>query len=299
MGGIYAAHDGESVDVCKAIGEYYRPRTPDDDIPGTMIGRLLSLADRLDTLAAFFYAGIVPSGSEDPYGLRRNAFGVIRIVVEAGLKIDLGAIFLQAGTLLDAQDVNAAPPQRQEPGRSPVLRFLEDRLQYYGRTVRGYRDDVMESVLGRADGDTCDLRDLFLRMDALQAITSQRDFESLIVGFKRAHRILKKENWTAKTVDGRLLAHPTERTLHQAVETAGRAVDQLLDTHDYHGALRHLIGLKRPIDQFFDGVLVNVSEPETRANRLSLLCQVDDVFSGFWRFVSNSGSRSIGEGSRY
>ena len=85
MGEKYAAHDGEPDDVCQAIGEYYRPRTPDDAIPETTVGRLLALADRLDTLAAFFYAGIVPSGSEDPYSLRRSAFGVIRIVVEAGL----------------------------------------------------------------------------------------------------------------------------------------------------------------------------------------------------------------------
>ncbi len=276
MGEKYAAHDGESVEVCQAIGEYYRPRTPDDAIPGTTVGRLLALSDRLDTLAAFFYAGIVPSGSEDPFGLRRSAFGVIRIVVEAGLNIDLGVILQQATRLLDAQGVKAGGH-----AGPPLHKFLEDRLRYYGRTVPGYREDVMDSVLGRADGAACDFRDLFLRMDALQAITSQRDFESLIVGFKRAHRIVEKEAWTTRTVAVELLTHPTERTLHQAVETAKRAVGHSLDAHDYHGALRQLIGLKSPIDRFFDGVLVNAPEPEVRANRLSLLCQVDDLFSAF------------------
>ena len=275
MGEKYAAHDGESVEVCQAIGEYYRPRTPDDAIPETTVGRLLALADRLDTLAAFFYAGIVPSGSEDPFGLRRSAFGVIRIVVEAGLNINLGDIVRQAEQLLDAQGVKAGGHA------GPPLRFLEERLRYYGRTVPGYREDVMESVLGRADVADCDLRDLFLRMDALQAITSQQDFESLIVGFKRAHRIVEKEAWTTRSIEGALLTHPTERTLHQAVETAKRAVGQSLEAHDYHGALQQLIGLKSPIDQFFDGVLVNAPEPEVRANRLSLLCQVDDLFSAF------------------
>ena len=139
----------------------------------------------------------------------------------------------------------------------------------------------MESVLGRADGAVCDLRDLFLRMEALQAITSQPDFESLIIGFKRAHRIVDKEAWTDRTVDAALLTHPTERTLQQAVETAGRAVWQALDAHDYPGALKQLIGLKSPIDQFFDGVMVNAPEAEVRANRLSLLRQVDDLFSAF------------------
>ena len=276
MGEKYAAHDGESVEVCQAIGEYYRPRTPDDAIPGTTGGRLLALADRLDTLAAFFHAGIVPSGSEDPFGLRRSAFGVIRIVIEAGLNLNIADVLLQAESLLEVQGVEAGGH-----AGPPLRRFLEERLRYYGRTVAGYREDVMDSVLSRAAGAGCDLRDLFLRMDALQAITSQRDFESLIVGFKRAHRIVEKEAWVASTVEVARLTHSTERMLQQAVETAKRAVGQSLDAHDYHGALKHLIGMKSPIDQFFDGVLVNDPEPEVRANRLSLLRRVDDLFSAF------------------
>ena len=276
MGEKYAAHDGESVEVCQAIGEYYRPRTPDDALPETTVGRLLALADRLDTLVAFFYAGIVPSGSEDPYSLRRSAFGVIRIVVETGLNINLGDVVRQAEQRLVDQGIKAGGH-----AGSPLLKFLEDRLRYYGRTVPGYREDVMESVLARGDDAECDLRDLFLRMDALQVITSQQDFESLIVGFKRAHRIVKKEAWSTRSVDVALLNHPTERTLHQAVETAKRAVGQSLAAHDYHGALKQLIGLKSPIDQFFEGVLVNAPEPEVRANRLSLLCRVDDLFAAF------------------
>ena len=276
IGEKYAAHDGESVEVCKAIGEHYRPRTPDDAIPETPVGRLLALADRLDTLAAFFYAGIVPSGSEDPFGLRRSAFGVVRIVIEAGLNINLADILPRVERMLATQEIEASG----HPG-PPLRQFLEERLRYYGRTVAGFREDVMESVLGRADGAVCDLRDLFLRMAALQVITSQPDFESLIVGFKRAHRIVGKEAWTERTVDAALLTHPTERRLHKSVDTAGRAVGQALDTRDYQGALKHLIELKTPIDQFFDGVLVNAPEPEVRANRLSLLRQVDDLFSAF------------------
>ena len=276
MGEHYAAHDGEPAEVCQAIGEHYRPRTPDDAIPETTVGRLLALADRLDTLAAFFYAGMVPSGSEDPFGLRRSAFGVIRIVIEAGLNINLGAVLQQAEQRLAQQGVKAGGH-----AGPPLHQFLEERLRYYGRIMAGYREDVMDSVLGRADGDSLDLRDLFLRMEALQAITSQPDFDSLIVGFKRAHRIVEKEAWTTRTVEAALLTHPTEQTLQQAVETAKRAVAHSLDAHDYHGALKQLIGLKSPIDQFFDGVLVNAPEPEVRANRLSLLRQVDDLFSVF------------------
>ncbi len=284
MGEKYAAHDGEPVEVSQAIGEYYRPRTPDDAIPETTVGRLLSLADRLDTLAAFFYAGIVPSGSEDPFGLRRSAFGVIRIVVEAGLNFNVADVLRRAEGLVVEQGVKAGghPFAPLKAGSGPPLQqFLEDRLRYYGRIMAGYREDVMDSVLARADDATCNLRDLFLRMDALQAITSRRAFDSLIVGFKRAHRIVEKEAWTDRTVDAKLLTHPTERTLRESVETAGRAVGQALDAHDYHGALKQLIGLKSPIDKFFDGVLVNAQEPDVRANRLSLLRQVDDLFSAF------------------
>ncbi len=276
MGEHYAAHDKEPAEVCQAIGEYYRPRMPEDFIPETPVGRLLALADRLDTLSAFFYAGIVPSGSEDPFGLRRSAFGVIRLVVEAGLNVNVAEVVRHAEQRLVAQGVNAGGDASLS-----LLTFLEERLRYYGRTGPGFREDVMESVLGRAGGAVCDLRDLFLRMTALEAMTSQPEFESLIVGFKRVHRIVEKEAWADRTVDVALLTHSTERTLHEAVETAGPAVGQALDAHDYAGAFTHLIELKTSIDQFFDGVLVNAPEPEVRANRLSLLRRVDDLFSAF------------------
>lgn len=293
MGKTYAAHDGEPVEVCDAIGEYYQPRTPDDEVPKTIVGRLLSIADRLDTLAAFFYAGIVPSGSEDPFGLRRSAFGLVRIVVEAGMTLHLGDILRQAERFLTWQGVKVA---RQPAGdsrnasgttagdeafRLSVLGFLLDRLRFYGRTASGYREDVVESIIQGPHAADGDLRDLFLRMDALQTVTKRQEFDPLLIGFKRAHRIVEKEAWTSRAVNAERLTHPTERALHQAVETIRRAVDQSLASGDYHGAVKRLIDLKRPIDQFFEGVLVNAPEPETRANRLSLLRQVDDLFSSF------------------
>lgn len=293
MGKTYAAHDGEPVEVCDAIGEYYQPRTPDDEVPKTIVGRLLSIADRLDTLAAFFYAGIVPSGSEDPFGLRRSAFGLVRIVVEAGMTLHLGDILRQAERLLTWQGVKVARQPAgdsrnasgttagNEPFRSSVLGFLLDRLRFYGRTASGYREDVVESIIQGPHAADGDLRDLFLRMDALQTVTKRQEFDPLLIGFKRAHRIVEKEAWTSRDVNAERLTHPTERALHQAVETIRRAVDQSLASGDYHGAVKRLIDLKRPIDQFFEGVLVNAPEPETRANRLSLLRQVDDLFSSF------------------
>ena len=286
MGGKYAAHDGESGQVCEALGEYYQPRTPDDALPVTTVGRLLSLADRVDTLAAFFYAGIVPSGSEDPYGLRRHAFGLIRIANEAGFNVNVGTCLRQAEQMLAEQGVKAAPPPQGETAEHrtplrPLFGFLEDRIRYYGCLVSGYRDDVMASVLARRNSADLDIRDLLLRMEALQAVTSRQEFAALMAGFKRAHRIVAKEAWTSDVVTPDLLTHSTEHGLHRAVETATRAVDRALASRDYPAVLQGLMALKGPIDGFFDGVLVNATESGIRANRLSLLRRVDDLFSAF------------------
>ncbi len=286
MGGKYAAQDGESGQVCEALGEYYQPRTPDDVLPVTTVGRLLSLADRVDTLAAFFHVGMIPSGSEDPYGLRRHAFGLIRIASEAGFNVNFGTCLRQAEQMLAEQGVTAAPPPQGDTAEPhlpmrPLVGFLEDRVRYYGRLVAGYRDDVMASVLARRNRADLDIRDLLLRMEALQAVTSRQEFAALMAGFKRAHRIVAKEAWTSDAVTAALLTHPAEHGLHHAVETASRAVEHALASRDYHAVLQGLMALKGPIDGFFDGVLVNAPEPGIRANRLSLLRRVDDLFSVF------------------
>ncbi len=286
MGAKYAVHDGESGQVCDALGEYYQPRTPDDALPRTTVGRLLALVDRVDTLAAFFYAGIVPSGSEDPYGLRRHAFGLIRIASEAGFHFNVGTCLRQVEHMLAEQGVKVAPaPQGEtEPCHAPLrplFGFLEDRLRYYGRTVSGYREDVIASVLARAQRDDLDIRDVLLRMEALQAITVRPEFDPLMVGFTRARRIVAKEAWTSDAVTADLLTHQAEHGLHQAVETAACVAGHAMASRDYHGALQGLMALKSPIDRFFDGVLVNAPESDIRANRLSLLRRVDDLFSAF------------------
>ncbi len=286
MGGHYAAHDGESGQVSEALAEYYRPRTPDDALPVTTVGRLLALADRVDTLTAFFYAGIVPSGSEDPYGLRRHAFGLIRIASASGFHLNVGTCLRQVEQMLAEQGVQAVLLPQGETAEHrtplwPLFGFLEDRLRYYGHVVSGYREDVMASVLTRQHNTDLDIRDLLSRMDALQAVTIRQEFDALMVGFKRAHRIVAKEAWMSDAVTVDLLTHPTEHGLHQAVAEATSVVGHALASRDYHGALQGLMVLKGPIDRFFDDVLVNAPESEIRANRLSLLRRVDDLFSTF------------------
>lgn len=286
MGKEYAAHDGEPSDVSEALGEYYQPRTPEDSIPATNVGRLLSLADRLDTLVSFFHVGMVPSGSEDPFALRRQAFGLVRIVVEGGVNVNLVDLIRQAEQLLEKQGVQ--PGQRTDNGEDQSIRepmptlveFLGDRLRFYGRTMHSFREDVMDAVLkGRMMGQFS-MTDLFSRMQALQAITHQEDFDPLMVGFKRAHRLVEKEQWTVSEVNPSLLVHQSEQALIQMVDVAQETVAASIIEMDYSRALDALIELKTPIDAFFDGVLVNAPEPDVRANRLSLLRKVDELFLG-------------------
>ena len=286
MGREYAIHDRETPVVCQALGEYYQPGTPEDNIPKAQVGQLLSLADRLDTLAAFFHVGMVPSGSEDPFALRRQAFGLVRILVEATLHVNLIDLLRQAEQLLEKQGVPSvvsSETERVRAGTEPLptlVEFLADRLRFFARTLHGVREDVIDAVLkGRVIGEFS-LTDLFSRMLALQAITHEEDFDPLMVGFKRAHRLVEKEQWTSNTVNIDLLTHRSEKDLLARLVEVRGAVGAAIGDKDYSLALKTLIGLKSAIDVFFDGVLVNAPEAEIRANRLSLLRKVDELFLG-------------------
>ena len=280
MGREYARHDGESESICLGVGEHYRPRYPEDDIPESSVGMLLSLADRLDTLTAFFRAGILPSGSEDPLGLRRQAFGMVRLLVEGKLDVDLLALI--QSHVYDAMNV-ALEVSGKDQGKgtsngSSLKEFIFERLRYYGRIIHGFRDDVMEAVLSGCLPNQCRILDLFLRMQAVQSVTSQEAFDPLMIGYKRAHRLVEKEGWMVDSIDTELFEHESERTLSAMVKTAEQTVASTLVNRDYPLVLQTLINLKPSIDEFFDSVLVNAPEPAIRANRLSLLYQVDRLF---------------------
>ena len=172
---------------------------------------------------------------------------------------------------------------RVRAGTEPLpalVEFLADRLRFFARTLHGVREDVIDAVLkGRVIGEFS-VTDLFSRMLALQAITHEKDFDPLMVGFKRAHRLVEKEQWTSNTVNIDLLTHRSEKDLLARLVDARGAVGAAIGDKDYSLALKTLIGLKSAIDVFFDGVLVNAPEAEIRANRLSLLRKVDELFLG-------------------
>ncbi|MGH7220085.1 MAG: glycine--tRNA ligase subunit beta [Nitrospiraceae bacterium] len=216
MGGEYAKHDGEPEVVWRAISEQYLPRSIEGDLPRTIAGQVLSLADRLDSLAAFFHVGLVPTGSEDPFALRRNATAIVRIILEGNLRINLGRYINNARNLVSDDGIKGMPDSEQQ-GLRRMTEFIFERVRYYGRVVHALRDDVIEAVLKPAHDKALDLVDLMLRMKALESVTTKPEFDPLIVGFKRAHRLVEKEQWDRKPVDRARFEHPSESALYQAI----------------------------------------------------------------------------------
>jgi glycyl-tRNA synthetase beta chain len=283
MGGEYAKHDGESEGVVQAVREQYLPRALEGELPKTAAGQILSMADRFDSIAAFFHVGMMPTGSEDPFALRRHATAIVRIVLEGQLRLDLGPVIDQARTAVREQGFKSAQDAEAQ-GKRRIIDFLSERVRHYGRTVHALRDDVMEAVLRSASTSTVDLVDLLLKMKALQAVTARPEFDPLIVGFKRASRIVEKERWDRKPVDPTLFKDPAETELHRHIENNRRDFDQQMATGRYDKALDALVRLKPAIDAFFNGVMVNAEDAVLRSNRLSLLKDVDELFKSFADF---------------
>lgn len=283
MGGEYARHDGESAAIAQAIRAQYLPKAIEGALPDTLAGQILSLADRLDSIAAFFYVGIVPTGSEDPFALRRHATAIVRIVLEGALRIDLVTCIEQAMNLISHDGFTGVPGFERE-GLQRITDFIFERVRHYVRLVHALRDDVIEAVLKQAYGKAIDLVDLAQKMKAIEAVTTKPEFDPLIVGFKRAHRLIEKEQWTREPVDAARFQHAAESALHKAVTDERSRVDASIQAGEYGRALEALVRLKPAVDDFFAGVMVNADDPAVRSNRLSMLKAVDDLFMSFADF---------------
>lgn len=282
MGGYYARHDGEAPAVCQAILQHYRPQSMEGAIPETTEAQVLSLADRLDSLASFFHVGMVPTGSEDPFALRRHATAVVRILLEGGIRLNLGRAISEARTIVGAAGIK--PGSAPGDGQQRLVDFAFERVRHYARTVQGLRDDVVNAVACVTDRQSFDLRDLLAKMQALQAVTSRAEFDPLIVGFKRAHRLVEKEQWDRQPVIPSVFQDPTEAALYKAVSMERERMGTSMQASDYGKALESLVCLKPAIDAFFAAVMVNADDKAVRSNRLSLLKDVDDFFMSFADF---------------
>jgi glycyl-tRNA synthetase beta chain len=253
VGGLYAKEQGEPKPVSRAIYEHYKPLSMEDSIPSTPEGRILALADKLDTLRECFRVGLMPSGSRDPFALRRAAQGVIRILVEGNIELP----FAETGELRE---------------------FLIDRIRYYFREVRGFRYDEVNAVLASGIRD---LPDVAARLEALHQVRPTADFEPLAASFKRIANILKQANFSnGGPVDASLLEPGPEHDLFKDFDR----VRQNAKTSDYLPALEAIATLRPAVDRFFDKVLVNAPDDRIRRNRLTLLSNLLTEFSAIADF---------------
>ena len=267
MGGYYARHDGEDARVAGAIRDHYAPKSPNDLAPSEPIAIAVALADKLDQLAAFFAAGEMPTGSGDPFALRRAALGVIRTLRENGLRLPLLSAFNAEGL----------------PGPVPadaLLAFIADRLRVQLR-AEGARHDVLSAVFAAGADD--DIVRLLARTDAVAAFLATPDGADLLAASKRAANILriedKRDGPHAGPADPALFALPEEQVLGAALGAAEPAVADNIAAERFTDAMLALAALRAPLDAFFDKVTVNAPEPELRLNRLRLLRRVGDAMN--------------------
>ncbi|MFQ5723201.1 MAG: glycine--tRNA ligase subunit beta [Terriglobia bacterium] len=274
MGGLYARAQGEPEAVSRAIYEHYRPAGPEDRLPQTLEGKLLSIADKLDSIVACFTAGLPPTGSRDPFGLRRAGSGIVRIVVEGGLRLGLRAAAREAVAIVKQAGLTVAPAS--EAG---VERFLEERARHLFREGKRFAYDEVNAAFA-AGWD--DLVDVAARLEAIQRLRPTPDFEPVAVAFKRIRNILEQAGGPSRDtqpIDNNLIEAGAERELYDRFLQLRPKVAALREKHRYQEALRHIASLRPQVDRYFDTVLVMAKDEALRANRLALLAQVLKEFS--------------------
>jgi glycyl-tRNA synthetase beta chain len=272
MGRYYALHDGEKPVVADAIAEHYSPLGPSDRVPNAPISVCVALADKIDSLVGFFAIDEKPTGSKDPFALRRAALGVIRLVVENGLRIPLFSFFRFAcgqykpGVLAgDAKMV-----------ANDLLDFFADRLKVHLKE-KGIRHDLVNAVFALGDED--DLVRMLARVDALSDFLQTDDGSNLVVAYRRAANIVRIEEKKdassyAGPADEAALREPEEKALYQVLSEVRSGAAQALKGEHFAEAMAALARLRVPVDAFFDKVTVNAEEASLRINRLKLLAEI-------------------------
>ncbi len=252
VGGLYAREQGEPEPVWRGVYEHYKPVSMEDSIPASATGQIVSLADKVDTLRGCFAIGLIPSGSKDPFALRRAAQGVVKIIVEGNLRLSLATL---AG------------------GNEQLAEFLRDRIRYYFREVRGYKYDEVNAAMAAGSDDLVDLAE---RLEALRVVRATPNFEPLAASFKRMANILKQADFRPEgPIDNTLIEEGPEMQL--VAEVAARRI--VLPNLTYSEALKQIAGLRPALDRFFDKVLVNAPDERVRRNRLTLLSSLLSEFS--------------------
>lgn len=266
MGREYALLDGETKAVAQAIDEHYMPRFAGDSQPASVAGRIVSLADKIDTIVGTFSRGLIPTGSQDPFALRRQALGIVNMLKEAQYHISLSQLVAKAMELLKIADAG-----QQAKLQNDVADFMKLRLKNVLADA-GIRYDVVDAVFVTVD----DIYGVFLRAQAVNEAVKQ-DMEKTIQAFVRTGNIARKAEDVQAAVEADLLAEQVEKDLCKAYEAAASKVEKEIAAQDYAGAISTLSQLAAPIDAFFDGVMVMDKDEKIKNNRLGLLKLVDNL----------------------
>ena len=280
MGRYYATAAGEDLSVATAIEDHYRPVGPSDRVPTDPVAIAAALADKLDMLVGFWAVDEKPTGSKDPYALRRAALGVIRLVLQHGIRLRLLQVFsMHADTV--AASIRATAPAGSEAADffvreevlSDLLAFFAERLKVQLRE-QGARHDLVDAVFALGDQD--DLVIIVRRIEALAAFLDSEDGANLLAGFRRAANILRDEERKSGerysgSVDAQLVVEPEERILFEAIAASGSEAKAAVEIEDFQAAMTALARLRPAVDAFFDKVMVNAEDARVRVNRLKLL----------------------------
>ena len=267
MGGLYAREEGYPEEVWKAIYEHYEPVSLEDASPSTHLGALLSIADKLDTVVGCFAIDIVPTGSSDPFALRRLAQGLVKVLLDHQLDYSLSH-------LVELAEKNFPAETKGKEVSEQVLNFLKGRVRYIFQE-KGIPYDVLNAVLAV---EIHGVYDAYQRAQSLSGIRTDEDFEALAIAYKRTKNILSKQSIELSAVSQKSLIDPEERALFRAYSDIKPKVDNNLETGDYVAALKQIAGLRKTVDQFFDKVLVMTEEEKLRKNRLRLLHDISQLF---------------------
>lgn len=271
MGRYVAYHEGQPAAVAEAIADHYKPLGPSDRVPTDKVSVAVALAEKIDTLVAFFGIDEKPTGSRDPFALRRAALGVIRLIVENGLRLPLLQILYKARVRF----ANFTNPEQDQAAAADLLSFFYDRLKV-SLKEKGVRHDLIDAVLALGGED--DFVRLLARVEALSGLIATDDGKNLLAASKRASNILrieeKKDGPHDGAVDAGLLTQDEEKALADALVAAHKQAAPLIEAEDFTGAMAAFAALRAPVDAFFEKVTVNAPEAPVRANRLRLLSQI-------------------------
>ncbi|MCL5287497.1 MAG: glycine--tRNA ligase subunit beta [Acidobacteria bacterium] len=277
VGGLYAKEQGEADEVAWAVYDHYRPLGLEESIPRNLTGCTVALADKLDALVGCFAVGMIPSGSSDPFALRRAALGMVKIILERKVQVSLSASIAAAAGILESQ---AQKIQVSSKVQAQVLEFIAERARFVFKERHGFAyDEVSATLAASAD----DLVDVERRLEALKAIRKTKNFEPLATAFKRIRKIIEKagpaEAWKLPHVREDLLVEDAEKKLHADSRRVAREAGEHKRGGRCREALLAIAGLRPAVDSFFDQVLVMAEDEALRKNRLTLLAELLSEFS--------------------